>query len=766
MSMDNKNILKEQMLTSEESVTEAEDKNSAPFDAQLDAERETESVCPDASDGTSCEENGAETHLIPSDNTDAELAESEKADTEEPEAESEPKAEEKKKTRLPKWLRALFASLLCLILASAAAICIFVLITCRTITVEIGETPHPEKRYSSELLASLYTVDEYAVDISKPCRISVGLKFFGFLPARTHIEVRDTKPPEIELIPVYSVVGAELTAEDFVKSVSDSTYVTLTLNSIRQTAGVQTVTITATDECGNKTSAKASLTLSDEIYALTAEVGHINAEEHLRKMYHDIVKINTEGISNLKVGDHMIRAEAEEGRYVWLLRVKDTVPPSLQTHSISARTGDVLSPDMAISAIDEISDYSVSFLRIPKTECESKTNVVICVEDNSGNITERTVQLLVADIPTERSFEYGVIAEEIIESVLENTEFKDGFTFENLSTELGETELRAVYDDFVYTVNVSVSDTVPPMLELADATVYRGMQASPEIFVKSCTDLSNVTYKFGDSPPETDEIGELHVTVIAVDEGGNETSGEACLTILDDTTAPVIYGVYEKTTVIGENVSFKKGVYAIDKENGEVAVKVDASAVNTAAIGRYPVTYSAVDLAGNVTEITSYYNVVEVSYSLIDYLADEVLAQIITPDMTQYQRAEAIYIWCTRNIRYSTRTSYLMGKYVEAAYSGLTTRSGNCYIYYAVSSLLLSRAGIENIMIERNIPSSPHVWSLVKMDGGWYHFDACPHYDGHELRCFLLTDSQVKAYSENEVIGYYSFDSSLYPATP
>ena len=30
----------------------------------------------------------------------------------------------------------------------------------------------------------------------------------------------------------------------------------------------------------------------------------------------------------------------------------------------------------------------------------------------------------------------------------------------------------------------------------------------------------------------------------------------------------------------------------------------------------------------------------------------------------------------------------------------------------------------------------------------------------------MLTDAEVKAYSENCVKDYYSFDASLYPATP
>ena len=107
-----------------------------------------------------------------------------------------------------------------------------------------------------------------------------------------------------------------------------------------------------------------------------------------------------------------------------------------------------------------------------------------------------------------------------------------------------------------------------------------------------------------------------------------------------------------------------------------------------------------------------------------------------------------------------------MGKYIEAAYSGFTKHIGNCYTYYAVASVLLSRAGIENIEIQRNNPHAPHYWNLVKIGGNWYHLDTCPKWKSHPIKTFLLTDWQVKQYSLYELEGYYSFDESLYPATP
>ena len=107
-----------------------------------------------------------------------------------------------------------------------------------------------------------------------------------------------------------------------------------------------------------------------------------------------------------------------------------------------------------------------------------------------------------------------------------------------------------------------------------------------------------------------------------------------------------------------------------------------------------------------------------------------------------------------------------MGDLKPAAYVGLTTHRGNCYTYYAVSRTLLDRAGIKNMEICRDDPAKPHYWNLVNIDGAWYHFDACPHPNGHPLDSFLLTDAQVAAYSEKEVKDYYKFAAGKYPATP
>ncbi len=680
------------------------------------------------------------------------------------ENESNCQAETSAKCRKP--IAIILSILVGIVVLLISACSAFIIVTCRTITVEVGDEPHPERIYESTFFSSLYSVDDYIIDVSKPGETSVTLRFFEYIPAKVKVKIVDTTPPTLELFDLHTLVGLKISPDDFLKSSTDATDVTLSSDTIPNEAGEYRISITATDTSGNKTVQEAKLTVWGAEYAIEGELGILDVKAEMLSLHPNIVSFNDITADFKNAGEYTVRAESEQHIYIWSVKLVDTTPPKLKTKPLAIRTGDTIPADTLVESLYDFSECSVYFGKLLDTEREKRLNTRIYAEDASGNITEGTGRLLIADIPHELTFEYGVTNELIADTVLADTVFKKKFSIDNLTSEIGEHELEVRYGDFLYTVKISVKDTMPPELTVAEATVYKGAPVSPEAFVTSCTDAGIVSLSFDGVAPLTDSVGEQTVTVIAVDESGNRTQAETILRILDDTTPPVFYGVYNKTVVIGENISFKKGVSAVDREHGNVSFKVDASAVNTSAPGTYPVTYTATDYAGNTANITVYYTVAEVSHDLINSLADNILSQIVTYSMSPRQKAEAIYNWCTGTLSYSTKTSYLMGNYVDAAYSGFTTKSGNCYIYYAVSSSLLTRAGIENLMVERNIPSNPHVWSLVKIDGSWYHFDTCPHYSGHALRCFLLTDREVWEYSQNEVKNYYSFDSSRYPPTP
>ena len=285
----------------------------------------------------------------------------------------------------------------------------------------------------------------------------------------------------------------------------------------------------------------------------------------------------------------------------------------------------------------------------------------------------------------------------------------------------------------------------------AAAISVKAMTAPPEYGVETLTEITAML--------RADKSAD---TVTAVDEE------EARLAELaeKDVEAPVIYGVGTIYVTLGESPAYLSGVYAQDDRDQSPKLTYDPSSVNIYNIGTYSVEYFAEDESGNVSHELGNVIVSSVGQDKVDAAADEVLSAILTDGMTDRQKAEAIYNWCVGNIRYSSYTGYLIGCYSDGAYTGFKYRSGNCYVYYSTSSVLLWRAGIENQMIRRNSDSDPHYWNLVKIDGEWYHFDTCPHYRDYPIRVFLLTDKEVREYSEKQVKGYYDFDESLYPKTP
>lgn len=146
---------------------------------------------------------------------------------------------------------------------------------------------------------------------------------------------------------------------------------------------------------------------------------------------------------------------------------------------------------------------------------------------------------------------------------------------------------------------------------------------------------------------------------------------------------------------------------------------------------------------------------------MVDAMADQVLAGIITPQMNDHQKAAAIYSWVRGHLSYSASMGTI-GDWPTAAYEGFRRRRGHCYTYYATSLALLSRAGIPSVEVIRSTDND-HYWNLVYVDGEWLHFDTTPRRGGGNF-C-LLTTAQLMAYSNTH--GYsHVYPIEDYPATP
>ncbi len=242
-------------------------------------------------------------------------------------------------------------------------------------------------------------------------------------------------------------------------------------------------------------------------------------------------------------------------------------------------------------------------------------------------------------------------------------------------------------------------------------------------------------------------------------------------TVPADETAPEILGVKDLIVYAGDTVSYRKDVDVIDNRDQGLELQVDSTGVDLSTPGEYSVIYSAVDSAGNKTEIQATVTVLQTQEArepvdAADEKADQILQTLIQPGMSVEDQVEAIYDWMQDNCRYSNASEHTDWR--QAGYEMLIERRGDCFGYFGASKLMFERLGIPNIdvtKVPQSQEDSQHFWSLVSVDGGntYYHFDCTPRLNQADL-C-LITDQALDAYSR-ENGGSHNRDTSLYPTTP
>ena len=702
---------------------------------------------------------------------------SSEAPSEEPQAEESPAEEACPKKPIGKILGIIAGSFGGLVLLVFGILCAILFRFSGPITVDLDETVSLGLLETNPILSYLTEADPSpdAIDTSSIGEQQLRLTFFGFLPRTVPVSVCDLTLPTVAAYRMTVGVGTALNPDDCVLRCEDKTTVVHTFAELPDTSvpGDHLWILLSTDAGGNTVQTEVSATVLADACTQTVEFGtdQTAISEMLSAAYPAYPIIDVTGIDDTECGTYRVVAQTEQERAILSLVLSDTTPPTGRTHNFNLLSGSTLTPDAFVTNIKDASEVTLSYQTAPDYNSLAPQTVVVLAKDPFGNTAEFSCSLQIWNISDTLTAECGTSLEALRDTLF--TEMRaagaDLPTFDRLfdpaTLAPGTYDVRLHGKYSTPTVTLTMVDTVPPQITTAPITTYVGHTLDPNQFVTELIDATAVTLSFK-TTPDTSKAGTVSVTVIAEDAGGNKVESVTSASVIVDTAPPAIYGV--KTIYAQQNgtVSYRSGVSAYDNADGNVSVKIDASGVDITKVGKYSVIYTATDKAGNTATQSALVYVTGANEASLTLYADEILAAITTPGMTDTQKASAIYTWCVGHLRYSTSTSHLMGKYIEAAYSGFTKHIGNCYTYYAVASVLLSRAGIENIEIQRNNPHAPHYWNLVKIGGNWYHLDTCPKWKSHPIKAFLLTDWQVKQYSLYEVEGYYSFDASLYPATP
>ena len=239
----------------------------------------------------------------------------------------------------------------------------------------------------------------------------------------------------------------------------------------------------------------------------------------------------------------------------------------------------------------------------------------------------------------------------------------------------------------------------------------------------------------------------------------------------NSTVAPSFEGLSDKTVYLGEGISYRAGVKAIDDRDGEISFSVDSSSVRTDRVGIYTVTYTAQDAAGNKVEASVRITVSEraIGSNELFALIDPVIEQKGWNGKSVETVSAELYSYVKSVLSYTSDSD--KSDATAEAWRGLREGTGDCFTYYAVAKAFFDRLGIEVLTVTRtpNVLPSTHYWLLVNTGTHgaptWYHWDCCPHLKEYPLYSCLLTDAELLDYN-SQVPHYYDFEADKYPSTP
>lgn len=460
-------------------------------------------------------------------------------------------------------------------------------------------------------------------------------------------------------------------------------------------------------------------------------------------------------------GEYKVRVRSGLFTHECTLFIRDTIPPRAQVNPVELDYGQICRAEDFVSDIQDATTVSVVFEQAPDFGQWGEQTVSLLLSDRGDNVIRLETTLFITPVLAELTRDVGAAPPTADDFTMAGNE-KRLLTTEIDMAKPSRQAVSIEVDGVVYDSILNIVDTVPPVVEVRNLNGFTNTPVSPEDFLVSAQDITAVTAAFAEEPDIT-AAGTREVSLIFTDESGNETRKTAMLTLAEDTEPPVITGARDITYVVGTTISYKKNVTVTDNSGAELPLNVDNSQVNLETEGVYPVTYSAVDHAGNTATVTVNVTVIAMTYDVNEVYgyADQVLASIFTEGMTQLEKLRAIYDYVKGNVGYISHSD--KGDWVKAAYEGLVKKQGDCYVYACTTKVLLDRAGITNMDIEKIPAKTMHYWNLVDIGEGWHHLDTTPRKDHPVI--FYWTEAEMMDYSAKHG-NSHNYDHELYPEVP
>ena len=574
--------------------------------------------------------------------------------------------------------------------------------------------------------------------------------------------VRDTKAPSASDAGLCVSVSESASPADAVCGVKDASAVTVSWVTVPPfgTPGYHDCEVELRDAAGNTSRLAVTVgidplaeSLDCELGSEPPEAGDFAIAEYKTARF--VTDLDT--IDSTVPGEHEIEIELDGNIYGSVLRFVDTTPPKIVGISAAAALGSTVEPELFVLRCEDMTRVSYSFVEAPPCDAVGTFPCVIRATDECGNYSDFESSLCVCD----RAVSIEAAAKTVTDGKFFGTEFSgwtvDGEAFDASVT--GGHSVTLTRKGKMLTLGVTVRDTTAPTATGLTLSCCTGYSHEPEEFISQLTDANPVTVEFAEAPDWNDN-GEKALEIVLTDSSGNVSRIAAKATVAPDTEAPVIYGVRDhRYCYIGDAVAYFKETGVGDNADPEPTLTVDKSAVDPRTPGEYTVTYTASDRDGNVSSVDVRFIFREktVSDEELDALADKVLSEICTDEMSLAEKIRAVYEYAYGHILYNGVSDKTDWK--AEAYRGITEGVGDCFTFYSVSYLLLGKIpGCELLSVERLNGATRHYWCLLNIGTGWYHFDTCNA--GPKYKAFMKTDAELEKISTY----FWRYDKSLYPA--
>lgn len=550
--------------------------------------------------------------------------------------------------------------------------------------------------------------------------------------------VQDTTAPVAAPVRLSFPSGYVPTPDEFITDLVDADRVGVSFAGDYDfsIAGEQVVRIHMEDGSGNENEVTAMAAVHAAVDRVVAEAGDPapGLEQFLTDGFHgELLDAVTDEMMRTP-GEYPLRVRClENGRiFTTILAVRDTVSPVGSGTLRILAPGAVAAPEDYLTDTADMTELSYAFAVAPDPDSREIQDIVIRVTDAGGNETLVPAQALFSAI--------GAVTVEAKNDRITGADLgrPDAEPEDFTANVPGTYALRVRIDGEDQLAMVTLVDTTAPALSLREGTFYTRHDLAAADLVQA-EDVSEVSLSFVDAPDQDSDQPQTF-TVRAVDALGNEAAATFSLTLKVDAKAPVLYGVVDRHSYVGEPIAYLQEAYAEDDVDGRVELKVDSQVILTRK-GKYTVTFSATDKSGNTVSKKCTYTLVEPSVTdeQVREMARTVLSKILTPDMVTAEKLKAVFDYVHGHVTYVGSSD--KADWRKEALRGYREGRGDCFTVYSLTRALLDELEIPYMSVTRKSSTTRHYWVIVNIGTGWYHFDPL-RTRAHKSKCFMCTTKQ------------------------